>query len=596
MNGGWRRGLTAAVLVVAGIMQGSLAAAQVVSGGADVLPPLPNTGFGVPNVAMPANAENLGPPSNPIISPSLRLPSPGAGIITLQQSNPNAPALLIIPRVTLSEALTDNAQVSPTSPSFDAETRLQPGLTISSDTPRLQGILTGHFEYDKYAVNSTEDRLTGNMYSNGTAVGIPDHLYADLNSAATAASRFGGAGFAPTSQLSQSTLTELFSTSVSPYFREDYRGDIESELRYRFSSTDFSGTSTSTTPASTTPTSTTSTPAALSTAPLSSIMTNEVTASVATGTNFERLLSKLTLDASRTDTTGVAQSTRNSDYDDLEYRINPWFAPLGRLGYENIQYPLVPAATTAGVLWQVGSRVELGPDNQYAELRYGKEEGIYGVTGSGRYEITPVTIVTASATQGVGSTQEQIQGNVVASNLDQYGQIVDQYGQPTAFANPEFALQNDVFRDRRYKLNLQTALDVNRFLLFAFEEERTSLSSKTPPTATFGANLTWSRDINPGFTSSVSLGYSRVSHSNLIAPGTTAPAGLTPGQTSAINGVGSTATAQFGLTYVFSPSLTGSAVYGLTYTTGSSSAAVSGTATISNIIDNRLEFSLTKTF
>lgn len=579
--GGWRRGVMAAVLLVAGISRAPSAWAQAATGGAGVLPPLPQSGFGVPSVTVPANAEGLGEPATPVGTPSLALPTPGAGILTLQQSNPDAPLTLIAPQVTVAAALLDNGQQSAGGTGFGAEARLLPGLTISTDTPRLQGVLNGNFEYDKYTSSSGQDQLFGNLFAKGTLTALPDHLFVDVNSVATVANRFGGTGFATTTQLPASNLTQVLTNSISPYFRESYGGLLDAELRYTFSSTDFIG-NTGTMAPSATPL----VPVTPSTAAVSNSISNEETATIATGSDFERLLSKLTLDASQLESTSTTANSQNFLYDDLEYRINPIYAILGRLGYESINYPQVPAATTNGILWQFGGRMELGPENQYAELRYGEQQGIYGISGSARYQLTPATVLTVSATQGLNSTQGAIQSNVAESNLDQYGQIVDQFSQPTAFANPEFALQDDVYRERRYELSVQTALEVNRFLLFAFQDRRTSLITGIPPTSSYGANFNWSRDIRPDLTGSVSLGYTRVSNLNLVGTA------LTP----TFNSPGATTTAQLGLNYLLSPSLTGSAVYYLTYTTGSASAAVSGTATNSNMISHRLEFSLTKTF
>jgi uncharacterized protein (PEP-CTERM system associated) len=596
--GGWRRGLTAAVLVVASILRLPSAAAQVATdgagtlsslpaagqaatGGASTLPSLPQGGFGVPSVTVSPASQGLAPPATPIGAPSLQLPAPGAGIITLQQSNPEAPLTLIVPQVTVAQALFDNAQQSGGATGFSAETQLMPGLNISTDTPRLQGVLNGQFEYDKYEFSKTQDQLFGNMFARGTATALPEHLFVDLYSTASVANRFGGVGFAPTTQQSSSNLTQVLTNSVSPYFRESYGGLIDSEIRYRFSSTDFIGNT-----GVVTPSPTPLFPITPSTTALSNSISNEGTVTVGTGSDFERLLSKLTLDASQLETTGVTANSESYAYDDFEYRITPTFAVLSRLGYENIHYLQAPLATTSGVLWQVGGRVELGPENQYAELRYGQQAGIYGFTGSVRYALTPATTVTVSATQGLNSTQSAIESNVIGSNLDQYGQIVDQFGTPTAFVNPEFSLENNVFREREYQIGVQTVLEVNRFFLFAFQDRQTSLISTTASSNSFGANFNWTRNIRPTLTGSLALGYSRVSNLSLVSA-TPAPA---------LNSPGSTATAQLGLTYLLSPSLIGSVTYYLTYTTGSASTAVSGTATNGNIVAHELRFSLTKTF
>ena len=571
---GWWRGVATAFLVVAAGMRGLPALAQVLGGGADVLPPLPESGFGVPSVTLPPNAVGL-PSAAPAQTPSLRLPPPGAGIVTLQQSGPSAPAILIQPRAAVAEAFTDNARATATDRTADAETRLIPGLSISADTPRLQGVLTGQLEYDKYAIATDQDQLFGNLYAKGTATAIPDNLFVDLNSTVSQANRFGGIGFAPISQLSKSQLTQVYTSDISPYLRESYDGLVDTELRYRFAATDFGGNTGALT----------TTPTGISLPALSNTIFNEATATVATGSNFERLLSRLTLDAQKLDGSLVANS-RISDYDDVEYRITPLIAALGRIGYENIHYMDVPAAEATGLLWQLGGRIELGPDGQYAIVRYGKQDGIYGLTGSLRYAVTPTTILTASATQGIGSSQEEIQNNLISSNLNQYGQLVNQYDQPTAFYNPEFVLQNDVFRVRRYEVNLRTIIGVNTFDLVGFYQRQASFVNQTSPSTGLGANFYWSRQIRPDVTANASLGYARATNLTFVTP--TAPA--------TFSSATDASTVSLGINYVFGPSLTGSVTYTFIYETAAPSLASTGTITTGNILVNRLEFLLSKTF
>jgi hypothetical protein len=559
--------------------------AQVTTGAPETLPPLPESGFGVPSVSVPPNAVSTVSPASLGQTPSLRLPSPGAGITPLQQNDPSAPAILIQPRVTIGAALTDNARQTSTGRTADIEARLIPGLSISADTPRLQGLLQGQFEYDKYAIASDQDQLFANLFATGLVTAVPNYLFVDLNSAVTQASRFGGTGFAPVSQVvPQSQLTQIFTSSVSPYLRESYKGLVDTELRYRFSSTNVSGNTGALFSGNTgTPV---VAPGLLPFSALTDSIANEGTLTVATGRDFERLLSKLTLDASRFDASSVISNSRVTGYDDLEYRFAPAVAALGRIGYENIHYPSLSVPSTVGILWQVGGRLDFGPDNQYAVLRYGKQEGIYGFSGSLRYEITPTTVLTAEASQGLGSQQEDAQNALTGSTLDVYGRIVDQYNLPTAFVNPEFALQNAVFRERQYRAGITTSIGVNRFFLFASYDHRSQLGSTAAPSTSIGGNFTWSRDIRPDLNGAMSLGFANVSNLTLVS--------ATPLPTlTTFSSNGNTATASLGLNYLFTATLTGSVTYSFIYQTGVSG---SGLNRAGDVLTNRLEFSLTKSF
>jgi hypothetical protein len=384
------------------------------------------------------------------------------------------------------------------------------------------------------------------------------------------------------SQLPKSAVTPVIAGSVSPYLRQSYGGLVDTELRYRLSATSTGGGVIGSALA----------PSLVqgdSTA-LADSTTNQGTLIVATGRDFQRLLSRLTIDASKTNSSSVARNSRVTGYDDLEYRIAPWVAALGRIGYENIHYAAAPAATTVGVAWQLGGRLNLGSDTEYATIRYGKQEGIYGFSGAVHYQITPVTVLTAAASQGLGSQQDMITNVLAESRLDPYGAIVDQYNLPTAFVNPEFGIQNQVVRSKNFRANLVTGVGINRWSVFATYERRTTLSSSAPPSTSVGVNFSWSRDIRPDLTGTLAAGYSKVNNLTVTTVNN-------PGTSTLINST-DTMTANLSLNYLFNETLTGSVAYNLIYQTDAPSVANanSSTITVGNILTNRLFFTLTKTF
>jgi hypothetical protein len=548
------------------------------SPGPEILPPLPGGGFGVPNRVLPPNAvaPALAPAPSP---PSLRLPPAGKCDVTpLQQSQPGAPALLIQPSASLGETVTDNARNTSTDRVTDLETQILPGVSISADTPRIQGVLTGNLEYDKYIVATNEDQLFGNLYGSGCATAVADHLFLDAKSVISQTAQFGAAGFTPVSQLPKSQVTQYFSNYLSPYFRESYGGLLDTELRYSFTSTNFGGANAALQE---------TVPGVPSTAALSNSTSNDGRLIVATGSDFERLISRFTLDASNLNASSgsVIPNTQVSAYDDVEYRINPAVAALARLGYENIQYPFVPAATTAGVLWQVGGRLALGPDNQYLILRYGEQQGVYGVNGSLRYEITPTTVLTAAAVQGIGSQQSQLGSNLAGSSLDAYGRLVDQYDLPTALVNPEFSLQNNVYRYYVYGAGITSKLGVNTFSLFGYYNRQISLVISEPTTTSVGANLGWTRTIRPDLSTNASIGFANVTNQTVFTAAPSPSATTVPSQ--------NTVSASLALSYLFAKTLTGSIEYSLYFQTN---GVTSTTAATGNVVTNRLLFLLTKTF
>src|SRR4029079_7158688 len=109
-----------------------------------------------------------------------------------------------------------------------------------------------------------------------------------------------------------------------------------------------------------------------------------VTASLATGRLFTMLGSKLTLDARKIESSAAARSTQLRAFDNLEYQFNQKFAGLVGFGYENLDFPLQPAANFTGPSWSVGGRYTPFPGSYFIG-NYGRQEGQTGFTGTLRY-------------------------------------------------------------------------------------------------------------------------------------------------------------------------------------------------------------------
>ena len=545
--------------------------------GPDILPPPPGGGFGFPNPLIPPNAVNnaIPPPAAPALPSSpLGLPTPGAGVVPLQQYDPNAPAILIQPRATIAETLTDNVNYLHSPRDAAAYTNLAPGVSISADTPRFQGVLTGNVNGYLYAPYSSLDEVFSSLYASGFGTVVPDTLFVDLHSIITQSTTSPGFGFQNLSQLPTSQQTQVYSNSISPYIRKSYDGLVDSELRYTFGATNFGGNTL--VAASPTPTAPSS---------LSSGVLNEGTLTVATGRDFERALSRLTLDASNFNSSSTTRNSSVNAYDDLEYRITPQISALARAGYQNIQYPFAPSATFVGPTWLAGGRIgSYGPDQGFFSLEYGVQQGVYGFTGSARYNITPTMVLTASLVQGISSPTQFIQNTLASSTLDQYGAIVDEYsGLPTAFYSPGLGLTNNVYKEHLLSVGISELIGPNRYSLYGSYASQQALTppTTTTPTKSYGINLSWNRDIRPDLNGVASVGY--YNSSNVLT--TTGAVPL-----SSQNNV----TANLGVNYLITQTLTGSILYSFSYQTNGATGSAAGRS--ADIVVNQLTFQLSKTF
>jgi hypothetical protein len=554
-----------------------------------MLPLVPGGGFGFPNPLNPPTTINYAAPAAPAAPTSLLSLAPlGFGVVPLQANDPNAPAYLITPYASISETLTDNVHAvhAPRDPA--AWTNIAPGVSISADTPRLQAVLSGNLNTTLYVPSSTNsNQVYGSLYANGFGTIWPDALFINLNSAVTQSTTLPGFGFQNLSRLPTNQQTQVYSTTVSPFFRHSFDGVVDTQLAYTFSSTNYGGNTTVVTTPLGTPTAPLGTPTTPLGTPttLASSTSNEGTFIAATGQDFSRTLARLTLDASNYNSGATNQNSQYSAFNDLEYRITPQIAALARVGYQSLQYPFVPAATFVGPTWLIGGAIgtyafgRYGSGPGYFALQYGRQQGVYGFTGSAQYNITPTMNFTASLVQGVSGQSQNLASSIASSTLDPYGSIVDSYtGLPTAFYTPGLGLTNNVYRQHLLNFGVTDTIQRDHYSLYGTYSNYQSLTPPiTAPTKSYGLNLGWSRDIKPDLNGYASLGY--YNSSNVVTTTTGAPIGTQ-------NNIN----ASLGVNYTLARNLTGSILYNLSYQTNGA------TTTGRNVVINWLTFQLSKTF
>ena len=549
-------------------------------GGPDILPLVPGGGFGFPNpLNLPTAVNNAAPPVAAIAPVSPFGLSPlGFGVVPLQANDPTAPAYLIRPYAYISETLTDNVHQVHAPRDAAAYTNLAPGVSISADTPRLQAVLSGNLNTYLYIPSSSNlnQQVYGSLYANGFGTVVPDALFVNLNSLVTQSTPLPGFGFQNLSRLPTNQQTQVYSTTVSPFLRKSFDGLVDTQLQYTFNSTNFGGNTTVATAPAGTPTN------------LASSTSNEGTFIATTGRDFSRTLARLTLDASNYNSGSTNQSSQFSGFTDLEYRIMPQAAALARVGYQNIEYPFAPAATFVGPTWLIGGAIgtygigTYGSGPGYFSLEYGRQQGVYGFTGSARYNITPTMLFTASLVQGVSSPGQDIGSTLATSTLDPYGSIVDQYsGLPVAFYSPGLGLTNNPYRQHLLNFGVTDAIGLNSYSLYGYLANQQSLTPPvTTPTKSIGVNFGWSRAVRPDLNGYASLGY--FNSSNVIT---------TTGGTPVSNQ--NTITAYLGVNYSLAQNLTGSILYSFSYQTNGAGGAIGRSA---DVVVNQLTFQLSKTF
>jgi uncharacterized protein (PEP-CTERM system associated) len=117
------------------------------------------------------------------------------------------------------------------------------------------------------------------------------------------------------------------------------------------------------------------------------------------------------------------------------------------------------------------------------------------------------------------------------SDLNQFGQTIDsRTGVPLLLANPILGLQSGVFHSKQLTATAATAWERDQVAAFVYYSDNAVVAQSTAGSgvsqSTTGANITWSRDLNPLTTANLAIGYARI---NLGAPTNTSEGVLTAG-------------------------------------------------------------------
>lgn len=147
-------------------------------------------------------------------------------------------AVSIVPRVSITETLTDNVRLSSANRQSDMITEVSPGIHISRESRRLKGFFDYSLSGINYAQNSSSSRIQHALNTAGTLEAVDNWAYLDFSGSISqqAISAFGAQPSGNTSSIN-SNQTEVSSYRLSPYVRGRL-GDLANyEARYSRSDT-----------------------------------------------------------------------------------------------------------------------------------------------------------------------------------------------------------------------------------------------------------------------------------------------------------------------------------------------------------------------
>lgn len=426
----------------------------------------------------------------------------------------------ITPGVGAQEAYTDNVLLTPTNRRSDLVTTLYPSLSITGTGARLQGSFYYSPTAYLYALTPKLNAVGQDLYGNGSATLLPNHLFLDAHAysslqptfpgfATTGLAAvpalpnltFGGIGTGVSTAIPTNQLTQVTSADASPYWVERFDGFGTAELRYTVSDTRFSGaTSSALTPPGF---------AVLN----SNQLINEGTAAFQTGENFGPFASRVVLDAAQSSGVGALHASQTIAVDDAAYALTRRIFALGSLGYENIHYAGLPPLRIEDAIWGVGARLMPRPEVTLTAL-YGRRYGVTAPYVSLYYAVTARTTVNVTYSEALTTTAQDIADALAVSTANPAGQTVDTRTLlPLAIVNPVLGLQTGLFRSSQLGAGTTLNLGRNRFSLTMYREIDSLLVRSVPGVgisqSSIGGGAQWTRNLSARTNANLGGGYTQ---------------------------------------------------------------------------------------
>lgn len=270
---------------------------------------------------MPVLAQQAGSVITPIGTPAGQnvpgaapVPFPGRQGGTADDGAAPGRAWTVVPRLSLTETLSDNINLSSTNKESGFISQLTPGVRIDAQTARLKMYLDYALSGLRYSTGNTSNNAQNALNAFGTLEAIDNWLFLDFsgNISQQIINPFGVQS--PNNSYNNRNLTETSTYRLSPYIRGQLGGSADYFLRYNGSVTNYQSGS------------------------LSDVSISQWLGQVRGNTTFQNL--NWTIDGSQQNT----DYSRGRDYEDgrlrgiLTYRLFPEFRISGSGGWETNNY------------------------------------------------------------------------------------------------------------------------------------------------------------------------------------------------------------------------------------------------------------------
>ena len=483
----------------------------------------------------------------------------------------------VSPSIGVDVGLTDNAYRVNSPRRADVFTLISPGIQVSGETAHIQANASYTPTFSIYANSSSQSRADQAGQAGALITFVPDTLFMDLRGSVSESSIAGGfntpgnQGFNNNNN-NQSTSVTLAAT---PYAQHRFGGWGTGVIGYSIAQT-FQNNPGGQNGLFVTPAANNANAGNVGAfganqpfyGSTGNLTTQRERASFTTGENLGRINDEAVISATQYDGVGsYSGAYRNEVTSTTGYAITRSFTALGTIGYQDLHYAGVPPYNVNQGEYNFGGRYAPNP-NLSLTLTYGRKDGFNDFAADGHWSPGARTSVYVRYSTGLTTDSEQLQDVLATTNVGPNGLLTDRVtGAPVSSGSSGFfGTQNNLFQLRSLSVTAVYSLDRDSFTASVVNENRTTIGAAitstgngvapagTSTSGTFGT-VSWGHQLSERLTSTASLSYGVNNNGAALGIGSASQTSIA---------------ASAALSYTFTPTVTGRALYTLTNVSGAS--------------------------
>jgi uncharacterized protein (PEP-CTERM system associated) len=411
----------------------------------------------------------------------------------------------ITPSLGLELEATDNLYLTRRDRRADFITRVQPGVLVTVDTARLQGVLSYQPELELHAVEGSETGIDHFLNGQMLLSVVPDAVYLDVRGSAGVQAANGG--YAPVGDVAtrRDNSIQTSSFQISPYVVHRFGGLATVQAGYALQHVS-QGLQDG---------------ADVAVAPNGQpyftdqeFTAHEFYGTVRSGEDLGRLALEGRAVATEYDGTGVLDNAyRRNVSVESRFAINRFLSVLGEVGYEWLRYSGTPAFQVSDTIWSGGAKLTFSEES-FIIARYGHRDGFDSARVDAALSLGGRTRFFANYAERLTTGAQRAADLLTTTSLDELGNPVDTAtGAPVAqpFSNSFLGVQSSLTRLRTASASISQDWDRDTFTLTVTHEQQRPVATEIGTFATrqkgVSGSLTWGHDLTPATTAVSYLQY-----------------------------------------------------------------------------------------